>query len=328
MNTESLKKEIFLIDNEDRFEEIALEIFHHQSVHNPVLHHYLSLTGRDFKPQRISDLTFLPIEFFKEHKVITGDVKEKMVFTSSGTTNEVKRSMHHVADPDLYRYSFLKTFEHFLGPVSDMHVLSILPNYEENPQSSLLYMVDHLIERSLTTAKRAYQADSILIRDLEALKGSGKKIVLFGVSFALLHLAEQFEANLGHVTLIETGGMKGRRRELTRQALHQALNEKLRPAGIVSEYGMTELLSQAYAMENGMFSCPPWMKVRLRDLHDPFMASTKKSGAIDIIDLANLESCAFIASSDLGRMHENGKFEVLGRMDYSDIRGCNLLFEG
>jgi hypothetical protein len=227
----------------------------------------------------------------------------------------------------LYEKSFFTSFEFFIENVDSLYFHSLLPNYESNLESSLIYMVDKLISKSANKNKSAYQPDEILVKALLQINSERKPNVLFGVSFALMDLAEKFDLNLTHTIIMETGGMKGRRNELTREELHSVLRNRLKPKAIFSEYGMCELMSQAYANESRRFSCPPWMKVRIRDIHDPLSPSAKGTGGIDVIDLANVFSCPFISTADMGKIYENGSFEVLGRLDYSDIRGCNLLYE-
>ncbi|MCT4581492.1 MAG: acyl transferase [Flavobacteriales bacterium] len=326
----SIKSKIFSIKDDIEFNEIALEIFRYQAENNPVYKKFLSLIHCNVETvQAISEIPFLPIRFFKSFKVLSGDEQNvQKVFKSSGTTQS-GRSQHLVTDLKLYERSFLESFKSFYGAVEDYVVLALLPNYIEQGDSSLIYMVDYFIEESiqeesgycLTNLKETAQL-------LKELKTKGKKVLIIGVTYALLDLIEyqQFELN-DQFVIMETGGMKGRRKELTKQELHQTLKAGFGVPTIHSEYGMTELLSQAYSMGNTKFKTPKWMKVFVRDINDPLsFQSKKKSGGINIIDLANLNSCSFIATQDLGKINdEENTFEILGRFDFSDTRGCNLL---
>lgn len=250
----------------------------------------------------------------------------QIIFTSSGTTG-AKTSQHVVTDISLYEKSFLKAFEHFYGPVSHYCILALLPAYLEREGSSLVYMVDSLITKSRHSNSGFYLNNlDDLKKQLMLLQKKGQKTLLIGVSFALLDLAETMRFPLKNTIVMETGGMKGRRREMIRSELHQILKNAFGVEQIHSEYGMTELLSQGYSKGHGIFNCPPWMKVLIRDTEDPLsIQKSGKNGGINIIDLANLNSCPFIATQDLGKVHPNGSFEVLGRFDHSDIRGCNLM---
>lgn len=320
--------QIFNITSEKHFEELSLKFFNVQLTENSIYRDYCALLGRSNQNVKsLADIPYLPIDFFKNYDIINEGLKAEKVFKSSGTEQANRRSKHLVADLSLYEKSFSTAFELFIGKVQSMHFYSLLPNYETNQDSSLIYMVDKLISNSVNPTKTAYQVNEILVDELMKVNAAGHVNVLFGVSFALLDLAEKFNLTLKHTILIETGGMKGRRNEITREELHAKLKHRLKPKFIFSEYGMSELMSQAYADESGKFKCPPWMNVRIRDLHDPLSHSNKGTGGIDIIDLANVYSCPFISTSDLGKIYENGSFEVLGRVDYSDIRGCNLLYE-
>jgi hypothetical protein len=274
-------------------------------------------------------IPFLPVELFRNHKIITGNSATEMIFESSGTTG-ISPSRHFVSDLSLYRSSFLRSFKLFYGEPEDYLIAALLPSYIEREGSSLVYMADNLIKESLNPHSGFYN-DNIedLIITIKEAKDKNHKILLLGVSFALLDLAENHSPDLSGVIVMETGGMKGRRKEITRSELHSILKEKLNVNSVHSEYGMTELLSQAYSKENGIFYCPPWMKILIRDPQDPLTIYNKPgmTGGINIIDLANIYSCSFIATGDLGRVHDDGGFEVLGRFDNSDVRGCNLLAE-
>ncbi|TAL57760.1 MAG: acyl transferase [Bacteroidetes bacterium] len=342
-------RKIFSIRTKKEFEKEAIIIFRHQAKKNPVYKKYVEQLG--VNPQNlksVEQLPFLPIEFFKTQKVVTVGgqgsgvrIKKKIsslrtphsaLFLSSGTTG-TERSRHYISDVKLYENSFRKCFELFYGDIKKYSILAFLPSYYENKRSSLLYMVNDLIKRSGKKESRFYKNSEpkILLKTLDKLLAKKKRVILFGVSFALLDLpplprslSSREERN--SLFVLETGGMKGRKEEITREELHKTLCTKFGATKIHSEYGMTELLSQAYSKGNGIFTSPPWMKVLIRDLNDPFsFLPSGRTGAINIIDLANSNSCAFIATQDVGRIHKNGSFEVLGRMDNSDLRGCNLL---
>ncbi|WP_420320556.1 acyl transferase [Flagellimonas sp.] len=320
-------QDIFSITSASEFEALALEVFHFQYSNNTVYKTYCNLLKRTPENvQAIRDIPFLPIAFFKTHQVISSRSKPTVIFESSGTTSG-NTSKHFVTDIDLYQQSFGKGFTHFYGPVEDYCILALLPSYLEREGSSLIYMVNDMIQNSKNPHSGFY------LNNLDELKGKLKqlraektKTLLIGVSFALLDLAEQFPMSLENVILMETGGMKGRRKELIREELHDILKNAFGVSSIHSEYGMTELLSQAYSKGNGLFECPPWMQIITRDTEDPLeIQSHGKTGGINIIDLANVNSCSFIATQDLGKTYPDGTFEVLGRFDHSDIRGCNLM---
>jgi phenylacetate-coenzyme A ligase PaaK-like adenylate-forming protein len=319
--------DIFSIKNDTQFNEIALKVFNYQAENNPVYKKYLFHLGtKRSEINTIHQIPFLPIEFFKSHEIITGEKKPEKTFFSSGTTG-MERSNHHVSDISIYEKSFLKGFEQNYGKTEDYCILALLPTYLENESSSLVYMVNSLIQKSNHPESGFYlnNIDELAFK-LNVLDKSNSKVILIGVSYALLDLAEQFSINLSNTIVMETGGMKGKRKELTKKELHQFLKSKLGVNTIHSEYGMTELLSQAYSSEEGKFMTPAWMKIIIRDTYDPFsLLENGKSGGINIIDLANINSCSFIETKDIGKINEDNSFEVLGRFDYSDIRGCNLL---
>jgi len=320
-------KDIFNINNADAFEKIALQIFKYQFENNRVYRSFCDLLYKhpsDIK--HIEDIPFLPIQFFKSHKVLSSSKPVQQTFTSSGTTGSVT-SKHCVSDLSIYESSFNNTFEAFYGNIKDYTVLALLPNYLEREGSSLVYMVDHLIRASKKPESGFYLDTLSKLKDkLEVLDRQGEKVLLIGVSFALLDLVDSHHFQLKNTIIMETGGMKGRRKELIREELHKALKKGFGVDVIHSEYGMTELLSQAYSRGNGLFKCPKWMRVFTRDTEDALTLQTKeKSGGLNIIDLANVNSCSFIATQDLARTHKDGSFEVLGRFDDSDIRGCNLM---
>lgn len=321
-------EEIFNIKDDRTFRAAALKVFHFQSLHTPVYRDYLATMG--IEPERIrepEEIPFLPIEFFRSHSVLAEGKEPEMIFESSGTTG-INPSRHYVADIAIYRKSFMNGFRRFYGDPAQICILALLPSYLEREGSSLVYMMDHLIKQSVQPGSGFYldnfgELSSILQKRMK----DRVPTLLMGVSFALLDLAEQYPQQLDkHIIVMETGGMKGRREELIRSELHQQLKEAFGIGHIHSEYGMTELLSQAYSVGEGLFKSPPWMKILIRDPNDPLsLLSTGQTGGIDIIDLANINSCSFIATGDLGKIHKDDRFEVLGRYDSSDIRGCNLL---
>ncbi|WP_445383841.1 LuxE/PaaK family acyltransferase [Robiginitalea sp. IMCC43444] len=320
-------EQIFQIENEADFQALCLKTFQNQYEHLEPYREFCDYLGR--KPSNtksIENIPFLPIEFFKTHSIIQNGLCSETVFTSSGTTGS-KLSRHPVADLQLYRESFLKAFELFYGPVQNFCILALLPSYQERPGSSLIYMVSELIRRSGHPQSGFVTADlKTFSRELQEIDDQGCPVLLIGVSFALLDLAQNHPLSLQNTIAMETGGMKGRRKEMVREELHKILCRGLGLPGIHSEYGMTELLSQAYSKGNGLFQSPPWMRVLLRDTEDPLsFLELERTGGINIIDLANQHSCSFLATQDLGRLKTNGQFEVLGRFDHSDIRGCNLM---
>ena len=322
-----LAERIFNISTQKDFNEITLEVFSYQFQHNPVYHEFCQLLKRNPKNvSRVEDIPFLPIEFFKKKKIISSEKTPEIIFTSSGTTGSAT-SKHYVTDLNVYEESFLKAFEIFYGNPEDIVILALLPSYLERQGSSLIYMADSLIKRSKQPESGFYLNDlETLQHQLKELDKSGKKILLLGVSFALLDLVETYNFDLKNTTIMETGGMKGRRKEMIREELHQILTEGFGVDKIHSEYGMTELLSQSYSKGNGVFETPPWMKILIRDPEDALVYLPKhKTGGINVIDLANFNSCSFIATQDLARQINDDSTEILGRFDNSDIRGCNLL---
>ncbi len=323
MDTDS----IFDISTSTDFEAMALSVFRMQYAENPVYREFCRYL--DTNPAaviQLSDIPFLPIGFFKSREIISKGKKSEIIFTSSGTTGNLT-SKHLVSDIQVYEKSFRKAFAHFYGDISEYCVLALLPSYLEREGSSLIYMVDDLIQKS-GHEKSGFYLDNLqgLKDELTQLEAAGAKTLLIGVSFALLDMVEKHPVKLQHTIIMETGGMKGRRKELIREELHHILKSGFGVDRIHSEYGMTELLSQAYSKGNGRFETPPWMKIMIRDTEDPMTYHpTGKTGGINIIDLANVNSCAFIATQDLGKLHPDGNFEILGRFDYSDVRGCNLM---
>lgn len=322
----SLQSAIFNIRNNEEFQDICLTIFHYQVACNPLYSRFISYLGvQPEKVRQVETIPFLPIEFFKNSRICTSP-SEEVIFTSSGTTGQTA-GKHYVANLHLYRESFFKAFELFYGKIDEYCILALLPSYLERRGSSLVLMADELIKRSTHPDSGFYLNDySRLANTIKKLEAGKQKTLLLGVTYALLDLAEQFPMPLQHTIIMETGGMKGKRRELIRRELHTVLGNAFHAKTIHSEYGMTELLSQAYSKANGVFHCPPWMKVLVRDMNDPkSFVGTGKTGGINVIDLANMYSCPFIATQDLGRLLDTERFEVLGRFDNSDVRGCNLM---
>ncbi len=308
------------------FEAVSLDLFRYQHRHNPIYGQYADAVGRaPHKVRELKDIPFLPISFFKTHAVEAGAFRPEAVFESSGTTQTVN-SRHPVKDLSVYTQSFLLAFERFYGPVGDWCILGLLPSYLERKGSSLVVMVDELVRRSGHPLSGFYLYDhEKLAQVLAELERQGQKTLLIGVTFALLDFAEKYSLQLRHTTVMETGGMKGRREEWTRSQVHDFLIERLGTKSIHSEYGMTELLSQAYSYGDGIFNCPPWMRVVLREEDDPLQQLSLGSGLINVIDLANVFSCSFIATDDVGKLYADGSFEIMGRRDNSDLRGCSLM---
>ncbi|WP_209401798.1 acyl transferase [Pseudozobellia sp. WGM2] len=318
---------IFTISTPSDFEAQALDTFRFQFRNNKVYQEFCSYLGKsDSNVHRLREIPFLPISFFKSKTVLATQDRPNTLFTSSGTTGN-RTSKHYVTDIQLYEKSFQKAFEIFYGNVTDYCILALLPSYLEREGSSLIYMVDRLIEQSGHPTGGFYLNDlDELRKKLYQLEKEGQKTLLIGVSFALLDMVEEGNMKLDHTIVMETGGMKGRRKELIREELHEILKIGFGVNQIHSEYGMTELLSQAYSKGNGIFNTPSWMKVLIRDTEDPLTYQDNgKTGGINVIDLANKYSCSFIATQDLGKELSDGSFEILGRFDHSDIRGCNLM---
>ena len=319
--------DLFSISNKKQFEKIALKVFRHQYDHNVVYHEFCQhLKVKKQEVKSLLQIPFLPIQFFKSHQVVTGENPIQTTFTSSGTTG-MTTSKHLVSDLSLYESSYLQAFSQFYGNIEDYVVLALLPSYLEREGSSLIYMVNDLIERTNNPDSGFYLHNyEELISKLMALDQSGQNVILIGVTYALLDLIEMQKFQLLHTIIMETGGMKGKRKELIREELHGILCRGFGVSQIHSEYGMTELLSQAYSFGEGVFECPPWMQILIRDTEDALQyVADGKTGGINVIDLANINSCSFIATQDLGKKKPNATFEVLGRFDNSDIRGCNLM---
>lgn len=315
---------IFNIKSEEDFERIAMLIFKHQANENEVYRDYLSHLKKDSRQiNSVKEIPFLPISFFKTHSVKTGLSKAQETFYSSGTTG-MTLSKHEVIDISIYDYSLLSGFELAFGPLTEYSIYALLPSYHSNKNSSLLYMVNKLIEESGNPGG-FYLNEYNELNSVIKLAGKQKRVMLIGVSYALIDFAENVKnLDLSNIAVVETGGMKGRRKEMTKADLHTLLKEKMQTSSIASEYGMTELLSQAWSKGDGIFNCPPWMKILTREYNDPFNLIENKTGGINVIDLANLHSCSFIETQDLGIVKGN-QFEILGRFDNADLRGCNLL---
>ena len=322
-------KDIFSIQDSRQFESLALEIFRFQTESCKVYRDFVKNLGIiAAEVKSIGNIPFLPIEFFKSHDVISGEGDADEVFTSSGTTG-MAQSKHIVLDTGLYIQSFRRAFEIFYGDITKYAVLALLPSYLERDGSSLIYMADDLIRSTGNDQSGYFLYDHKMLNDtLLSLKESKTPTILIGVTYALLDFAESHSIEFPELIVMETGGMKGKRREMVRKELHETLCAGFGVPVIHSEYGMTELLSQAYSKGAGIFHCPPWMQIRIRDTNDPLeLLSNDQTGGINVIDLANINSCSFIATQDLGKAFSDGTFEVLGRFDNSDIRGCNLLVQ-
>lgn len=318
---------IFNIRTAEEFKRVALDVFSFQYQKNKTYRTFCDLLNTNpEKVKTIRQIPFLPIGFFKSHKITVTPDHTDIIFTSSGTTGS-STSKHYVSDLSIYEQSYLEAFEHFYGNIKDYAVLALLPAYLERKGSSLIYMANDLIKQSENKHSGFYLNDLHSLKEkIDLLEKENKKILLLGVSFALLDLVENYQLKLKNTLIMETGGMKGRRKELIRTELHQILSEGFGVPEIHSEYGMTELLSQAYSKGNGIFECPPWMKIVTRDTDDPLtLQEFGKTGGVNVIDLANINSCSFIATQDLGKVYPDGSFEIIGRFDNSDIRGCNLM---
>ncbi|TRW21887.1 acyl transferase [Flavobacterium zepuense] len=319
--------DIFTIASKKEFEKTTLKVFRHQYDNNTVYRDFCGFLGKDkHNVKSVKEIPFLPIQFFKTHEVVSSQDPVQVTFTSSGTTGMVT-SRHLVTDTHYYDQSFRLAFSQFYGNIEDYAVLALLPSYLEREGSSLIYMVDDLIQRSNNPDSGFYLHNyDELITKLVSLDNAGQNVLLIGVTYALLDLVEKQGFQLKNTIIMETGGMKGRRREMIREELHEVLCNGFGVSKIHSEYGMTELLSQAYSLGDGIFECPPWMDILVRDTEDALTyIDYGKTGGINVIDLANINSCSFIATQDLGKKYTNQSFEVLGRFDNSDIRGCNLM---
>ncbi|GGB69302.1 acyltransferase [Flavobacterium suaedae] len=319
--------DIFSISSKKEFEKITLKVFRHQYDNNSVYQEFCNFLNRNKQNVKtIKDIPFLPIQFFKSHEILSSQEPVQTTFTSSGTTRSIT-SKHLVTDLSYYEQSFRQAFSQFYGNIEDYTVLALLPSYLEREGSSLIYMVNDLIEASNNPDSGFYLHNyAELIEKLIKLDNSGENVLLIGVTYALLDLIDLQSFKLKNTIIMETGGMKGKRKEIIREELHTILCKGFGVDKIHSEYGMTELLSQAYSLGDGVFECPPWMDILIRDTEDALSyVDYNKTGGINVIDLANINSCSFIATQDLGKKYTNQSFEVLGRFDNSDIRGCNLM---
>lgn len=330
MNCE-LQDKVFIVRNSD-FDALALDIFKFQYQNNALYASFVDALGIDPSAVvTVASIPFLPVAFFKSHEIMSGSFQPEIIFESSGTT-QTGNSRHLVASADLYRESFMRAFELFYGKPTNWCIIGLLPSYLERQHSSLVMMVNELITTSAHPSSGFYLYEhDRLAAQLKENEAKGQKTLLIGVTFALLDFADRFKMPLQHTVVMETGGMKGKRKEITRPEVHELLKAAWHLPSIHSEYGMTELLSQAYSKGEGIFRCPPWMKVFMRDEDDPLMVKVPASGKainglVNVIDLANIYSCSFIAIDDIGRLYEDGSFEVMGRMDTSDVRGCSLMY--
>lgn len=317
---------IDILNAHENFEQQALEIFYFQASENEVYKNYLKHLNIDpLSIDALENIPFLPISFFKSKKILSTDLPIQRVFKSSGTG--LQRSSHYIVDSQVYISSFVENFERTYGALEEICILALLPNYQENPHSSLLFMMDELITRTEQNGSQYLNLDQKELRNfLKKANKSELRTILIGVSFALLDLAEMGALDLSKLIILETGGMKGRRKEITREALHQVLGQNFQQQKIHSEYGMCELLSQAYSKGDGIFQAPAWMKVMTRPIQEPYSAmEIGKAGIVKIVDLANIYSCSFIETEDIGVVQNDGTFEILGRADHTQLRGCNLM---
>ena len=320
-------QDLFTISSHKQFEKMALKVFRFQYENNLVYKEFCDFMNTDIqKVKSIQQIPFLPIQFFKSHDIVSTTDAIHETFTSSGTTGMIT-SKHLVTDISVYEQSYRNAFSEFYGNIEDYVVLALLPSYLERSGSSLIYMVKDLIGLSNNEHSGFYLNNyDELIAKLIELDNAGQNVILIGVTYALLDLVEQQKFQLKNTIILETGGMKGKRKEMIREELHELLCDGFGVQSIHSEYGMTELLSQAYSLGNGVFECPAWMHILIRDTEDALTyVEYGKSGGVNVNDLANINSCSFIATQDLGKKYPNNSFEILGRFDNSDIRGCNLM---
>ena len=317
----------FKINTHEEFERLAIKMFNIHFKKNLVYNKYCKLLGiSPSKIKKLIKIPFLPIQFFKTHKVVSNSKKHKLIFESSGTSGI--KSKHFVINTSLYEKSFRTAFKKFYGSPSDYIFLALLPSYIEKKNSSLIYMVNDFIKSSNYDESKFYMYDYInLFNILKRLKNNGTKTILFGVTHALIDFLGEFKVEMKNLIIIETGGMKGLKKEISRNELHLILKKGFGTENIHSEYGMTELFSQSYSIKNGVFKSPPWMKVFVRDTTNPLSSKRSGKGAINIIDLANENSCPFLATDDIGKVYPDGSFKIIGRLMESEIRGCNLMFD-
>jgi hypothetical protein len=321
------KEEIFQIGSKKEFEKMALKVFRHQFDHNGVYQQFCNLLNKNkANVKSLTEIPFLPIQFFKSHQVLSSTQPVQQTFTSSGTTG-MSTSQHLITDTTWYEESYQKAFTQFYGNIEDYAILALLPSYLEREGSSLIYMIKDLMDRSNHPESGFYlnNYEAFAAKVIE-LDNAGQNVLVIGVTYALLDVIEHQKFQLKNTLIMETGGMKGKRKEMIREELHAVLCNGFGVSNIHSEYGMTELLSQAYSLGEGIFECPNWMQILIRDTEDALSyVGVQKTGGINVIDLANYNSCSFIATQDLGKKYPNNSFEVLGRFDHSDIRGCNLM---
>lgn len=328
MNISEYRKNIFHISEDYDFEKLAIAAFQFHAKKNPIYKEFLTYLNTDINSvNSINKIPFLPVEIFKSRKIIIDKLSTDIVFTSSGTGGI--QSKHYVHDTSIYIESFTNCFNHFYGKAEEYTILALLPSYLEREGSSLIYMAEKLIKQSKDKDSGFFLHNhDELLKILKQKEQENKKTLLLGVSYALLDLAEKTDFPLKNTIIMETGGMKGKRKELTKEELHTTLQNGFQCKTIHSEYGMTELLSQAYSTCDAIYNCPPWMKVVITEVHDPFTeCSANTTGTINIIDLANIYSCPFLATSDLGKKVGKNSFKIIGRKNYSDIRGCNLMVQ-
>lgn len=326
MSSSALLKQRLLNVKEDSFESLALDVFRFQYKHNKIYHKYVDLLKINIKSvKKLEEIPFLPIQFFKSHRISTTDLPEYKIYESSGTTGSIT-SKHYVYDEDFYFKVAKKIFEDRYGALSQYNILALLPNYLERSNSSLVAMVNHFMKFSKPDSGFYLDDFSVLHEKIKYLNNSKEKFILWGVTFALMDFSEVFPRPLNDNIVLETGGMKGRKKEMVRGEVHEMLCHNFQIRSIHAEYGMTELFSQAYSQNDGLYQEPFSMKILLRELNDPFnYVAVGKRGGVNVIDLANIDSCSFIATQDLGVKHNDITFEILGRFDESDVRGCNLM---
>lgn len=330
MSLTKITRDIFCHSKEN-FQELCMQVFAYQYKHNLVYQKYVNAVKKVAEIQQITNIPFLPIQFFKNHKIQCTDNAGKLptpqlIFESSGTTGTTT-STHYINDKIIYETSLFTHFESFFGPPQSFVILALLPSYMEKGNSSLVYMVQQLMDKSKMPENDFFLYNHLeLFHTLQKLEREGKKTILIGVTYALIDFAQAYPIQLKNTIVIETGGMKGRKEEMIKEEVHLILKKQWGLPAVATEYGMTELLSQAYSLKDGILSTPHWMKMLIREVNDPFHISTVGKGALNIIDLANINSCSFIASDDIGEVYEDASFEILGRLDSSDIRGCSLLY--